>query len=156
MHTSFHVKIKNVGNYPAYNLIAYLDPGTHAALPNLELTKSIISVLGKDQEETICVLNEENVKRIQSLQEAFIVNVDYESVLGEGGGVSFIFQPQNISSPITVHGLTRLVFTSKSSRISFMLNVNSNSNKIYQMIYLIHHVNYLTLCITKVGLSISL
>jgi hypothetical protein len=108
MHTFFHVKIKNVGNYPAYNLIAYLDPDTHAALPNLELTKSIIGVLGKDQEGIICVLNEEDVKRIQSLQKAFIVNVDYENVLGEGGGVSFIFQPQNLSSPITVHGRRRL------------------------------------------------
>jgi hypothetical protein len=108
IHTSFHIKVKNVANYPAYNLIAYLESATRAALPNFELSKSIIGVLGKDQEETICILSEKDVKRMQGLQKAFIVNVDYDNVLGEGGGASFIFQPQNLSSPITICGRRRL------------------------------------------------
>jgi|BEDMetMinimDraft_2_1075160.scaffolds.fasta_scaffold00295_13 hypothetical protein len=39
------VKIKNIANYPAYNMIAYLDPTTRVALPNFELSKSMIGVL---------------------------------------------------------------------------------------------------------------
>jgi hypothetical protein len=106
--TSFHVKVKNIANYPAYNIIAYLGPTTRAALPNFELSESMIGVLEKDREETLCVLSEEDVKKLQNLREQFVINVDYTNVLGENGSVLFIFHPQDLHSPFTMYGRRRI------------------------------------------------
>lgn len=101
--TSYFVKVKNVGDYPAYNLLIYLDPTIRTVLPNFKLSTGGIGVLEKGQEETIAVLSEEDVKKLQELRELFVINVEYENILGEGGGIAVSFHPQDPSS----YSLTR-------------------------------------------------
>jgi hypothetical protein len=139
MSTSFHVKIKNIANYPAYNMIAYLGPTTRAALPNFELSKSMIGVLEKDREETLCVLSEEDVKKLQNLREQFVVNVDYTNVLGGNGSVLFIFHPQDLHSPFTMYGrrkLPGLLFNSieELTLLIWLITWSKRRNKLAKML----------------------
>jgi hypothetical protein len=137
--TFFHVKIKNIANYPAYNMIAYLGPTTRAALPNFKLFKSMIGVLEKDREETLCVLSEEDVKKLQNLREQFVVNVDYTNVLGGNGSVLFIFHPQDLHSPFTMYGrrkLPGLLFNSieELTLLIWLITWSKRRNKLAKML----------------------
>jgi hypothetical protein len=96
--------VKNIGNYPAYNLFVYLDPIIRKVNPTLKPNKSIIGSLDKDQEETLCIISLEDVQKLQSSQISLIINIDYKNVLGSSGSVSLAFHPQFISSPIIFHG----------------------------------------------------
>jgi len=100
----YHIMVKNIGNYPAYNLFVYLDPIIRKVNPTLKPNKSIIGSLDKDQEETLCIMSLEDVQKLQSSQISLIIDIDYKNVLGSSGSVSFAFHPQFISSPIILHG----------------------------------------------------
>lgn len=106
-HTSVYVKIKNISDNPAYNLIVYPDLATRKVLPNLEL-RSIIGVLERGREETLCVLSERDVRSLRDRGLRMIINVDYENVLGRHGGMAFILDPTYLDSPISAHGVYKL------------------------------------------------
>jgi hypothetical protein len=104
---NYYIRIKNIGNYPAYNLIVNLDPMIREVIPEIQLN-SIIGSLGKDQEETLCIIPLEGIRKLQNLGIPLKINIDYTNILNSSSSVSFAFHPQFISFPITFHGQRKL------------------------------------------------
>jgi hypothetical protein len=97
LRRSFHIKVKNIGEYPAYNLFVRSDSA-------IQITpkSKLIGVLGRGQEETLWVLSEEAVSDLQEAHGGLRIDIDYTNILNEDGGITFLVHPQDPASPLAV------------------------------------------------------
>jgi hypothetical protein len=102
---NYYIRIKNIGNYPAYNLIVNLDPMIREVISEIQLNNNICS-LGKDQEETLCIISSKGIQKLQNVGISLKINIDYTNVLSSS--ISFVFHPQLISYPNTFYGQRKL------------------------------------------------
>ena len=107
IYVGYHIMVKNIGNYPSYNLVVNLDPMPREVISEIQLN-SIIGSLGKDQEETLCKIPSKVIRKLENLGLPLNINIDYTNILNNSGSVSFTFHPQFNSSPITFHGQRKL------------------------------------------------
>ena len=104
---NYYIRIKNIGNYPGYNLIVNLDPMIREVISEIQLNNNIGSI-GKDQEETLCIISSEGIQKLQNVGISLKINIDYTIVLSSSSSLSFVFHPQLISYPITFYGQRKL------------------------------------------------
>jgi len=104
---NYYIRIKNIGNYPAYNLIVNLDPMIREVISEIQLNNNIGS-LGKDQEETLCIISSEGIQKLQNVGISLKIKINYTNVLSSSSSLSFVFHPQLISYPITFYGQRKL------------------------------------------------
>lgn len=93
----FRIKVKNIGEYPAYNVFIYSDSA-------IQITpkSKLIGVLGRGQEETLWDLSEEAVSDLREAQGELKIDIDYTNILNEDGGITFVVRPQDLTSPLAV------------------------------------------------------
>jgi hypothetical protein len=93
----FRIKVKNIGEYPAYNVFIYSDSA-------IQITpkSKLIGVLGRGQEETLWFLSEKDVRDLREAQGELKIDIDYTNILNEAGGITFVVRPQDLTSPLAV------------------------------------------------------
>jgi hypothetical protein len=112
LRRSFHIKVKNIGEYPAYNVFVHSEV-IHITINKrkrrikrkeilLFLEPKLIGVLGRGQEETLWILSEETVSDLQEARGELKIDIDYTNILNEHGGISFVVCPQDLTSPLAV------------------------------------------------------
>jgi hypothetical protein len=74
-------------------------------ISEIQLNNNICS-LGKDQEETLCIISSKGIQKLQNVGISLKINIDYTNVLSSS--ISFVFHPQLISYPITFYGQRKL------------------------------------------------
>jgi hypothetical protein len=131
---NYYIRVKNIGNYPAYNLIVNLDPMPREVISEIQLN-SIIGSLGKDQEETLCIIPLEVIQKLENLGIPLKINIDYTNILNNSGSVSFTFYPQFISSPITFHGQGKLpgLLVNSIDELNFLVKLIMLSRKLSKL-----------------------
>jgi len=99
---SLEIKIKNIGNYPAYDLFVHpLKP-----LPSSlrEKFTKFVPVLPPGQEYALGSISFQELEQINEL----VINIDYHNLLDDYNGMVFVLKKDYLDRPIIAHGRRRM------------------------------------------------
>ena len=99
--TVFEIKLKNDGEYPAYNVTAHI---SSPLLFPLEGTFRLVGDIESKDEKTIYTLDGKEFEKYSE----FAIDVDYNNALGQYGGLTFNFDRKFMLTPLTIRGHAKM------------------------------------------------